>query len=449
MSLLTPESAQDFTNARKQAIREEWLNWFTGRPNDLLSFEEVKQNLRLQDSTYKGLHEIELDKIIGSTGRYRDFTRTFLPKHDETEDRWRRVDAITYDQGYPSIEVYKVGDVYFVRDGNHRVSVARMHGSKTIEAYVIEYKTPVPISKDDDLDDILLKMERAEFFRKTGLDQIRPDQNIAFTEPGRYRLVEEHIAFHKYLIEVECSCEVSYEEAVTSWYDAVYLPIIQSIQASEVLKDFPGRTEADLYAWLLLHRAAFEQEAKALGYVPTDDLIEQVRRERATNPFARLMGFFRHNLDAQTFSLKVERAKFLTETQLDELRPNHNVKFTESGCYELAKRHIVDHKYLQETAFSRKMSYTEAASSWYDHVYKPVIELIRARDIPRYFPKNSEGDIYIWLIAHREMREQEKDAFGQIPMGKIIEDLMEEVSLNPIFAQLFGQKIDLQSVLAN
>ena len=239
MSLLTQDSAKEFSSARQQASMEEWINFFTGRPNDLLSFEEVRQNLRLQDASYKGLQSIELDKIVGSVGRYRDFNRKFLPKSNNIEERWRRVDAVAHDQGFPPIDVYKVGDVYFVRDGNHRVSVARAHKAETIEAYIIEYKTAVPVEKDDDLDDILLKQERAEFLEQTQLDQVRPDHQIVFTEPGRYRLLLEHIAFHKYLRETELGREISYEEAVASWYDNVYMPVIVQILRSDTLKEFP------------------------------------------------------------------------------------------------------------------------------------------------------------------------------------------------------------------
>lgn len=448
MSILTTNSAREFTNARKQALIEEWVSFFTGRPNDLLSFEEVKQNLRLQDSSYKGLQEIELDKIVGSVGRYRDFTRSFLPKSDQTEERWRRVDAVAHTEGYPPIDVFKVGDVYFVRDGNHRVSVAKAHKAKTIEAYVTEYKTQVPVDKDDDLDDLLLKMERTEFFNETGLDKLRPEQNITFTEPGRYRLVKEHIAFHKYLKETETGHEIPYQEAVTSWYDHVYLPTIERIRQSGVLKNFPNRTEADLYAWLLLHRAALENEIKALGYVPTEDLIEKVKRERATNPFARLMGYFRDRLDLRSLALKVERDKFLEDTQLDDLKPNHNIKFTEAGCYKLAKRHIEVHKYLKEAEYGHPISYQEAVASWYDNVYLPVVKLIREKNVLKNFPQNTEGDLYIWVVARREILEEEKQALGKVATEKIIQELEKEIAASPMLAQFFGHKLDLQSVLS-
>lgn len=447
--MLTTESASEFSSARKQALIEEWLNFFTGRPNDLLSFEEVRQNLRLQDSTYKGLKEIELDKIVGSVGRYRDFTRTFLPKSDEVENRWRRVDAVAHDLGYPPIEVFQVGNVYFVRDGNHRVSVARTHKAKTIEAYVIEYKCPVPIETDDDLDDILLKWEQTQFFNKTRLDELRTNHNLVFTEPGRYRLVREHIGFHKYVKETELGKEISYQEAVTSWYDNVYLPVLERIQESNILKDFPGRTEADLYAWLLLHRSAFEKELSALGFVPTEDLLEQLKRERATNPFARFMGQLRRSQHLQSLALKVERNKFLQDTQLDDLRPNHNIKFTEAGCYNLTKKHIEVHKYLKETEYGHNISYEEAVASWYDNVYMPLVELIRSRDLTKQFPKNTEADLYLWLITRREDLEEEHQAVGQIPNEQIITELEKERPSSPIVGLVnqLRQKLDIQSIV--
>jgi hypothetical protein len=450
MSLLTQDSANEFSSARQQAFLEEWINFFTGRPNDLLSFEEVRQNLRLQNVSYKGLQSIELDKIVGSVGRYQDFTRKFLPRSNNIEERWRRVDAVAHDQGFPPIDVYKVGDVYFVRDGNHRVSVARAHKAETIEAYIIECKTTVPVEKDDDLDDILLKQEQTEFLEQTQLDQLRPDHQIVFTEPGRYRLLLEHIAFHKYLRETELGREISYEEAVTSWYDNVYMPVIVQILRSGALKEFPDRTEADLYTWLLLHRAAFENELRALGHVPTTDLLETLKRERATNPFARLMGLFRNQQNLQSLSLRVERDKFLEETRLDELRPNNSVRFSEAGCYNLARQHIDVHKYLKESELGHEISNEDAVCSWFDQVYTPVVHLIKERQVLKSYPKNTAGDLYIWIVSRRKMLEEQFHAMGQIPTEKVIAELELEISARPMISrltQLFGGKIDLDSAL--
>ena len=424
--MLTSQSRQEFSTARQRAFIEEWLNFFTGRSNELLSFNEVKQNLRLHDSSYKGLQEIELDKIVGSTGRYRDFTRTFLPKNDQTVDRWRRMKDVADETGFPPIEVYKVGEVYFVRDGNHRISVARLNGAKTIEAEVIEYKTPVPIEKDDELDDILLKYEQTRFLEKTHLDQLRPEQQVVFTEPGRYRLVKEHIAVHKYLKETACGCEIPYEEAVASWYDQVYLPVVELIRQREVLRHFSERTEADLYAWLLLHRAELEEKLQALGYISDEEMLDEVTREKSSNPLARLMGIFQHQLNLTQLPLQVERAKFLEATQLDKVRPAHGVECTEPYCYQVIKEHVDVHKYLWETEFNSAFSYDDAVASWYDNVYLPVIQLIRERKVLEHFPDNTETDLYVWIVSRRAAAEEDRGAISQALNEKIIEELEQE-----------------------
>jgi hypothetical protein len=441
--MLTPESNQEFSQARQQAFIEEWLTFFTGRSNELLSFEKVRQSLHLQDSASRGLREIELDKIVGSTGRYRDFTRTFLPKNNTTEERWRRVDAVAHSgQGFPPIEVYQVGDVYFVRDGNHRVSVCQAHNAGTIEAYVIEYNTPVPVGPDDDLDNILLKMEQADFLNQTHLDQLRPDQNVLFTEPGRYRLVKEHIIIHKYLREIACGCEISSEEAVTSWYDQVYQPLVQLIRDRNVLKYFPGRTEADLYAWLILHRAALEAEMDTLGQISDEQIVADLKKE-AAKPLAQLLSFFQDRLKLEEMSLKAEQAQFFQETHLEKIRPEQNVVFTQPEGYELAKEHIAFHKFLRETEYGWEISYEEAVGSWYDQVYLPLIELIREHGILTYFPGHTESDVYLWLILRRAALEAEMDTLGQIPNERVIEDLEQETAPPSSLirlAQFFGFK---------
>jgi len=161
MLMLTIESAKDFATARRRALLERWLNILAHRPKDLLSFDMVKRTLQLQDSAYRGLHEIELQKIIGSVGKHRHFSRYFYPKNDRDELRWRRVDELFHRHGFEPIEVYQVDDAYFVRDGHHRVSVNRTHNVPTIEAYVTEYKSPLPVNKNDDLKSLIFKMRRA------------------------------------------------------------------------------------------------------------------------------------------------------------------------------------------------------------------------------------------------------------------------------------------------
>ncbi len=251
------EAARDFQTARTQAFWQAAWAFLTGKSIDLLSFEEVRQRLRLRDERYLGLQEIEIDKIVGSVGRYKDFTRSFLPRTNSVRSRWQRLDAMARGtEGFPPIEVYKVGDVYFVIDGNHRVSVARQLGAKTIEAYVTELPTAVPFDVDTKPDDLMIKEGYADFLQKTHLDVLRPGSQVILTEPARYRQIIEHISVHKYFMGLEQKRDISGDEAVADWYDNVYMPLISLIRDYGMLSQFPGRTEADLYAWLIKHQEA-------------------------------------------------------------------------------------------------------------------------------------------------------------------------------------------------
>jgi hypothetical protein len=251
------EAARNFNKARMAAFWQEVWAFLRGKSIDLLSFEEVKHRLRLRDERYLGLQEVELDKIVGSVGRYRDFTRTFLPRTNAVRSRWQRLDAMARGpQGFPPVELYKVGDVYFVIDGNHRVSVARQLGAKTIEAFVTELPTPVPLDANTQPDDLLIKEGYADFLRQTRLDVLRPGSQVILTEPDRYRQLIEHISVHRYFLGLEKKRDISWDEAVASWYDNVYMPMVELIRKYGVLSLFPGRTEADLYAWLIKHQEA-------------------------------------------------------------------------------------------------------------------------------------------------------------------------------------------------
>jgi hypothetical protein len=211
---------------------------------------------------------------VGSVGRYKDFTRSFLPRTNAIRSRWQRLDALARGpEGFPPIEVYKIGDVYFVIDGNHRVSVARQLGAKTIEAYVTELPTPVPLDANTQPDDLLIKEGYADFLRQTKLDILRLGSQVILTEPDRYRQLSEHISVHRYFMGIEQDRPITREEAVASWYDNVYMPMVELIRKFDVLSYFPGRTEADLYAWLIKHQEALRLHLGG-DYLAPEETVE-------------------------------------------------------------------------------------------------------------------------------------------------------------------------------
>ncbi len=252
---------RDFREARQRAALQQVLDRLTGRSNQLLSFDDVVEKLRLTSRVERGVQAIPVSAIVGSVDRYADFTRTFLPRHEDDKQRWARVQVAFLDHNtdLPAIEVYKVGEVYFVSDGNHRVSIARQAGMECIDARVIEVQTNIPLTPDVKPEDLIAKAEYAEFLDATGLVNLRPNVDLQLTVPGEYgRLKQEIEACLCCLGDRECS--TSYRQAVECWYDEVYTPVAEAICERGILRWFPNRTITDFYVWSSEHREALEKE---------------------------------------------------------------------------------------------------------------------------------------------------------------------------------------------
>ena len=258
-------SESEFSSARLKGFLEMFMGLIRGHNMHLLSFSEVIEKLKLNQSIYLGLQDIPIENIVGSTGRYDDFTRHFLPRSGDKRDkeRWRNIYTLAVTgKGFPPIDVYKIDQVYFVKDGNHRVSVARELGWDVIQANVTELPSPISLEPDVEPKDLLIKEECARFLEKTELDRTRPDSKdrIDFTEIGGYQRLLKHIELHRYLMtqtraaDPEGGSPVTLPEAAADWYDNVYLPLTTAVQESDIIKQFPGRSETDLYRWLIHHQ---------------------------------------------------------------------------------------------------------------------------------------------------------------------------------------------------
>lgn len=273
---------QDFQSLLLRAKLQGVLARLTGRSNELLSYEEVASKLKLQGRSDKGFQTIPVDAIVGSVGRYTDFTRTFLPRRAEDQERWTNVKAAALDAegaGLQPVEVYKVSEVYFVMDGNHRVSIARQDGQKAIEAHVIELQTDIPLTPDVQPDELIVKAEYADFLEQTGLNKTQEQLDLRITIPGGYQKLLDEI----YL----CCCppqeEYSLQDSAATWYRDVYLPFAEAVRERGMMRWFPERTITDLYVWMTEHRVELEKE---LGWSirpeAAAEVLIQKKNRRAT-----------------------------------------------------------------------------------------------------------------------------------------------------------------------
>jgi len=261
----------DFSRARFKAFLNRVRAVVSGQPTTLLSYDDIKATLHIGGPIYRGVKTVRVDEIVGSLNRYHQFDRAFLPVEDRIASRWQSVDRAFYKEvSLPPVLLYKVGQVYFVVDGHHRVSVARQQGQEFIEAEVRECATKINITPDLKPEDLVILGEKVGFLERTHLDDLRPEARIRLTIPDGFDRMMEHIAVHRYFMGLDLKRDISEQEAVAHWYDTVYLPVIKVIRSSRILSDFPGKTEGDLYLWVLDHQQ-YLAEQEGLSLQPPDD----------------------------------------------------------------------------------------------------------------------------------------------------------------------------------
>lgn len=396
---------EDFERAYQRSWWRKLIARLTGRSNELLPFDEVRDALPYRSQRDIGLQVVPLNKIVGSVGRYRDFDRAFLPIQRQTSERWVNIRKAHYrDVALPPVDLYKIGDVYFVKDGNHRVSVARDRNQTDIDAYVTEIDIPFRLTPDMDIDSVNQEKAHAQFRQDTRLDELRPDADLRLSNPAEYDRLREHIAAHHYYLGTERQSDVSDAEAVESWYDSVYRPLVDAIEAQGLRRQFPDMTAADLYLrvseyqWLVREAAQdtlLDEEARAGATAR----MAEIYRQRVVR---RVIRTLRHETWIDTMIRDKEYAAFLERTRLGALRPEAEILVSLPGKYEKILEHIHVHQYYLGLDQQRDVSYEEAVASWYDNVYLPIIQPIRQQGLLAQFPGRTETDAYIWIIEHRE-----------------------------------------------
>lgn len=398
---LDNQASEDFERAFYKGFRAKILRWLTGESNELLPFNAVKERVPVRGQYDRGLMTVPIDQIVGSMGRYRDFDRAFLPLQRRTKDRWVSIDKAHYQAvALPPVELLKMGEVYFVRDGNHRVSVARERGQEFVDAYVTEIDILVPLTPQTSITDLDLQVERARFIELTQLPQLRPQAHIEMTIPGEYERLLEHISVHRWYLGEQKHQEVAYTDAVISWYDNVYAPLARIIEENDLIHNFPARTVADLYLWIIEYQW-YRREAYKANY-SFADASRQFVRDFDEWPAGKLVNLLKRAAWVDYYIIEQERAGFLARTHLDELQPGEELRLTVPGMYDKLLEHIDVHRWYLGEKQGGPVPYPEAVLSWYKLVYCPLVEEIRAQEVLHEFPGRTETDLYLWIIENRE-----------------------------------------------
>lgn len=285
------QAETDFSKARNKALFNTIQHLLNPEEAAMISFKTVKKILKPQTETYAGMQVIPIDKIVGSEGRYKDFDNQFFPKNTFMKERWEHVDeAVLNDIVLPPIKVYELGGIYFVRDGNHRVSVAKSKGVEFIDAEVTSLQTEIKLSPIHNLSGMLkeiINYEKRNFYFETSFGDITDFWCLDFSTPGQYDTILHHILTHKYFINQNRNEEISMEEAINSWFSTVYMPVISAIEKYNILKYQKKRTSGDLYIWII---NCYDEIKKKFGdEIPIDEVVMDLKQEYKWTPLKRFI----------------------------------------------------------------------------------------------------------------------------------------------------------------
>ncbi len=243
------------------------------QPSALVDFEDLRDRLRLIEQSYLGIRPIEVDKIVGSVSRAKDFDRDFNPRSGHIRDRWSQLERAFPDSDFPPIQVFKVGEVYFVSDGHHRVGIARQRGVELLDAEITEVFTRYEIPVDVDFRKIIHLEQERIFMEESGLGRGRPEVHIEFTRPQGYPELLDSVRVHGYQLMMEKGRVFSPDAIAAHWYDKVYVPALDAIREKR-LREVISCTDGDVFLWLNQRRREVFPERGATTF--EDAALEEI-----------------------------------------------------------------------------------------------------------------------------------------------------------------------------
>lgn len=269
------DAENDFLRARRREVLARLAHRLRREPDDvnlIVPFSDVIAALGYAGERPLGLKTIRLDTIVGTVDSKRDFDRRFRPTSARVRDRWERL-ALAQRRGepMPPIDVYRVGDLHFVRDGHHRVSIALATGQTTIDAYVTEVHTEVDPKGIRHRGDLLVKSYERMFLSRVPLSP-QARARISVSDPWSYAELGEAVEAwgFRYMQHEQRFCDRA--EIARRWFTDEYLPVVRMLREADLLG---SGTEAEAYM-----RVASERYRLIRTHEWSDDVIRRLREQR-------------------------------------------------------------------------------------------------------------------------------------------------------------------------
>lgn len=274
------DAQHDFQRARRRAIIAGLVARLRGDPDEtgvVLPYEEVIAALGFVSEQSVGLTVVPLNAIVGSVDRTRDYDRRFRPTSGRTRGRWEQIAAAARrGESFPPVDLMRVGELYFVRDGHHRVSVARALGRTDIDAYVTEVKTRVDADQATKVSDLPFKSHQRVFFDRVPLPLEAHDE-IQLSDLEDYSLLAEMVEAWGFRAMQSRGEAITRRQNAVRWLETEFRPVVAMLREAGLVGN---RTDAEAYM-----RIAAERYWLLRTHEWSDDVLQQVIEGK---------GFWRH-----------------------------------------------------------------------------------------------------------------------------------------------------------
>jgi hypothetical protein len=268
------DAQDDFQRVRRRQVLSRLARRVGREPGDvdvILPYDEVVAALGYVEESYVGLQTVPLDAILGTVDRAKGFDRQFRPTTARVRARWERIaNAVRRGEPMPPISLFKIGGVYFVRDGHHRVSVARALGRTEIDAYVVEVRTRVGADRTLHMDDLPKKSHERVFYERVPLPS-RARGRIAVTDAWDYGVLAEAVEAWSFRLMQDRAEFLDRPTAARLWFDEEYLPVVEMLREADMIGE---GTDADAYM-----RVSNERYRLMRTHEWSEDVLAQIRAE--------------------------------------------------------------------------------------------------------------------------------------------------------------------------
>jgi hypothetical protein len=377
-------NGKDFLRVRKLGRRKVYFLGFKKKDNLLISLHDLTAVVKPGAESYQGIRQIPVSKIIGTEDRADDFAIGFLPLRNSMERRWTRVRDLLLGPGISeAIRVIEYGGYYFVRDGNHRVSVAKSNGIAFFDAEVKSYHVPVSLLPDMTPKKIPLFKAKMDFYTETRLFDYVPEDRIGNGHPESWQLLSQQILpRYRSRFQEQTGREPESGEMEKKLFEGPFVQIMNIVQRQALPSLFVGRYDLDICCDML---RSYSQESDSFS--PAEAFQRYIQKYRRTHLLRRVVHTVTRRIKWVTSTVEEANDNFLRMTRLHTFCPDAEIAAGRKDWYRFLTRQVVmTHAgYLrQETGSVPTIG--DLAKSWYYDLYCPAFELYKSRDLRIPFP---------------------------------------------------------------